>query len=51
MHLFGLLFCFVFLGPHMQHLEVTKLEVESELWLLIRDTSLTYSTLVATPDS
>ena len=36
---------FVLLGPHLQHMEVPRLEVESELQLL------TYATVIATRDS
>ena len=37
-------FFFVFLGPHPQHMEVPRLGVESELWLLA------YATATALPD-
>ena len=41
----GFLFvCFVLLGPHLQHMEVPRLEIESELQLLA------YTTATATPD-
>ena len=40
------LFCFLsFLGPHLQHMEVSRLEVESKLQLP------TYATATATPDT
>ena len=37
-------FFFVFLGPHPQHIDVPRLVVESELWLLA------YVIVTATPD-
>ena len=40
-----LLFFFVFLGPHLQHMEVPRLGVKSELQLLA------YTSATATPDS
>ena len=36
--------CIVFLGQHLQHMEVRRLRAESELQLLI------YTTATATPD-
>ena len=39
-----LFFFLVFLGLHLQHMEVSRLGVESELWLLA------YVTATATPD-
>ena len=39
-----LLFCFVFLGPHLWHMEVPRLGVELELQLPA------YTTATATPD-
>ena len=41
---FGWLVCFAFLGLHSQHMEVSRLGVESELQLLA------YITATATPD-
>ena len=41
---FFFFFFFVFLGPHPQHVEVPRLEVESELQLLA------YTTAIATKD-
>ena len=43
---FAPLFCFFFLGPHLQHMEVPRLGVESELPLLATATA----TATATPD-
>ena len=37
-------FLFFFLGPHLRHMEVPRLEVESELWLPA------YTTATETPD-
>ena len=42
--LFLLLLFIVFLGLHLQHMEIPRLEVESELQLLA------YTTVTATPD-
>ena len=36
--------CFAFLGPHLQHTEVSRLGVESKLQLLV------YTTAIATQD-
>ena len=38
------LFCFCFVGPHLQHMEAPRLGVELELELLA------YATATATPD-
>ena len=42
--LFFCLFVFVFLGPKLQHMEVPRLGIESELWLQA------YTTVTAMPD-
>ena len=42
--LFIYLFIYVFLGPHLQHMKVPRLWVESELWLLA------YAMATVTPD-
>ena len=56
---FSLLFIYLLLGPHLQHMEVSRLGVELGLQLLayttarqmsLRTASVTYNVAVAMPD-